>query len=312
MKLPKSISLLALLLMASPVLSQGEYGAGYTCWQCPVCGTVFQLSPYDLAVAAANPYSVCPVCGSAYLGSFIPVACPSYGLQQEVGEEMIDHPGCESASALVPYGAANLQGAPLLSLSSLNQSAEGRTVSKNAEGNLTGAQGAAEGKILMVLPFQEFQEDELKAPRDYFRGQGYEVILATKGGGSATAMSGEKVNVDLDLKDVDVKNYCAVVFVGGDGIEFLKLYDDPDYLALARASAEARVVGSICLGSNIVANAGLLAGKKATGADPEYLCGKGAVISNGPVVRDGQIITASGPDAALEFAESIIQALRGC
>jgi protease I len=316
MKLLKLISLFALLLMASPVLSQGEYGAGHTCWQCPVCGTVFQLTPNELALAAANPYRLCPACGSAYLGYFVQVPCQAlqvYG-QQEENRKEVDQPGPDNVADVGLAGkedsAASFQGAPLLVLPRFNQSAESKQVNNNTEGNLTGVHGAVTGKILMVLPFQDFQEDEMKVPREHFREQGYEVVLASKGGSSATDMSGEKVNVDLDMKEVDVKDYSAVVFVGGDGIELLKLYDDPDYLSLAKASADGRVVSAICLGSNILANAGLLQGKQATGADTEYLCGKGAVISYEPVVQDGNTITASGPDAALHFAETIVQALR--
>ena len=314
MKLLRIISLFAVLLMASSVLCQEEYGAGYTCWQCPVCGTVFQLTPYELAVAGANPYILCPACGSAYLFYFVRVPCLGYSQQEEYGTQ-IDQPGCESTRDLGPHdggSASSFQGSPLLVLPRFNQSLGNKTESNNTDGSITGSQKAANGKILMVLSFQDFQEDELKVPKEYFRGEGYQVVLASKGGISATAMSGEKVSVDLDLKDVDVKDYSAVVFVGGDGIELLKLYDDPDYLALARASAEGNVVAAICLGPNILANAGLLQGKKATGADPEYLRSKGAVISYEPVVQDGKIITAGGPGAALQFADSILQALRNC
>jgi rubredoxin len=55
-------------------------------------------------------------------------------------------------------------------------------------------------------------------------------------------------------------------------------------------------------------DAGLLQGK-ATVAETDYIKSKGAVVSDQPVVQDGNIITASGPSASQEFAEAVIAAL---
>ncbi len=162
----------------------------------------------------------------------------------------------------------------------------------------------------MVLPYQQYQEDELNVPRDYFQSMGYSVVLASKGVETATGMSGESAAIDLDLKDVKVSDYVAVVFVGGEGIYNLKLNEDSSYQALAKAAiAQKKLTGAICLGPWILADAGLLTGKKATASETDHLKAKGAIVSDEAVVRDGNIITGNGPSAAQEFAEAIVAAL---
>ena len=62
-----------------------------------------------------------------------------------------------------------------------------------------------------------------------------------------------------------------------------------------------------------MAKAGLLKGKKATvfrTADSiNELKKGGALISDAPVVVDGEIITGSGPEAAREFGRKIVEGL---
>jgi protease I len=105
-------------------------------------------------------------------------------------------------------------------------------------------------------------------------------------------------------------DYVAVVFVGGEGIYSLKLNKDPDYQALAKStSAQKKLMGAICLAPWILADAGLLNGKRATASETDHIKSKGAVVSDEAVVQDGNIITGNGPNASGEFAEAIVAAL---
>ena len=45
----------------------------------------------------------------------------------------------------------------------------------------------------------------------------------------------------------------------------------------------------------ILADAGLLQGKKATASETDHIKSKGAIVSEDAVVKDGMIITANGP-----------------
>ena len=78
-------------------------------------------------------------------------------------------------------------------------------------------------------------------------------------------------------------------------------------------NAEKRYIAAICAAPKVLANAGLLVGKKAT-AYPgvlEQLPGAEVIPSSEPVVRDGNIITSRGPGTAMDFALTLIEVLAG-
>lgn len=311
-----SMTLILLLLLAGaiPAFAQYSSGGSYVCYACPVCSTVFSVTPQE--AASANPYDVCPVCYSAYLGTFVQVSC-----QAAQGYDQSDYG--QAGYGQTNYGQTNFGqtnfGQTTYSQTGYNQpgydrsgydnNSRGNTSAQNPESNSVSST-ASEGKILMVISPQQYQQDELDIPLAYFMSKDYDVFLASKGVRTATAMNGANVSIDLDIKGLDPSPYRAVVFVGGEGIYYLKLSDDPDYINLAKsATNQNKLVGAICLAPWILANADLLQGKKATAADTDYIKSKGAVVVEEPVVQDGNIITANGPDASEEFAEAIVAAL---
>lgn len=166
------------------------------------------------------------------------------------------------------------------------------------------------GSILMVVAPKNYQERELNIPKEAFKKRGLDVDIASKGAATATSMGGESVAIDVDIRNADLSKYRAVVFVGGIGIDELKLHQDSDYVNLARSAYDrGMIVAAICLAPNILASAGLLTNRNATCADSTYLIQKNANYTDAPVVRDGAIITGRDPDSSEEFAEAIISAL---
>jgi len=166
--------------------------------------------------------------------------------------------------------------------------------------------------ILMVVAQHNFRDEELFVPKEFFEKRGITVVVASQDGGVATGMLGGSVNVNVRVSDADASNYDAVVFVGGPSIDSQMLYKDPGYLKLAKGANDAgKLVCAICLGSMIPANAGILLGRNATVfiSGVSYIEEKGAKYTGAPVTQDGKIITGAGPDAAEEFAETIVKAL---
>lgn len=80
--------------------------------------------------------------------------------------------------------------------------------------------------------------------------------------------------------------------------------------ALTKNASENRFVAAICAAPRVLANLGLLDGKKAT-AYPGFLEGNfPAVTYTGAAVeRDGKIITGRGPGTAMDFALTLVEAL---
>lgn len=164
--------------------------------------------------------------------------------------------------------------------------------------------------ILMVVAPQDFQEEELKAPKAVFEDHGYSVKIASEKVQSAKGRHGEAIDVDADIHDVDAADFVAVVFVGGRGARVY--FDNAKALNLARQAAEqGKTVGAICVAPTILANAGLLKGRRATSFKTEKarLVKSGADWVEEDVVVDGNIITARGSTVARAFGEAIAKAL---
>ncbi|MEM5878899.1 MAG: DJ-1/PfpI family protein [Candidatus Aenigmatarchaeota archaeon] len=177
-------------------------------------------------------------------------------------------------------------------------------VEKGSMSNLEGK------KVLMIVAPENFRDEELLKPKEILENVKAEVKIASKGVATARGMLGASVSVDLDLSEVEVKSYDAVIFVGGTGAQVY--FDDPTALKIAREAYEQRkIVGAICIAPSILANAGILEGKKATSWPSEVsnLEARGASYTGELVTVDGNIITAKGPEAASQFGRAIAEAL---
>ncbi|MCM8799824.1 MAG: DJ-1/PfpI family protein [Candidatus Omnitrophica bacterium] len=165
-------------------------------------------------------------------------------------------------------------------------------------------------KILMIIAPEDFRDEELLRPKEIFEKNEFKVVIASTSLNTAKGMLGAKIKPDILLTDVIVDDYVAVVFVGGIGAS---CYWE-DHLAHKIANDaynKGKIVSAICIAPVTLANAGLLSGKKATVWESEagLLKKKGAQYTGRSVERDGKIITASGPFAAEEFADTILKVL---
>ncbi|HLC45748.1 MAG TPA: DJ-1/PfpI family protein [archaeon] len=172
---------------------------------------------------------------------------------------------------------------------------------------------SVEGKnVLFVVAPTNFRDEELFVPKELLEKAGASITVACNKVLPAKGMMGGQVVPDVELKNVNAEDYDAIVFVGGNGAEIY--FDNAQAHNVAKAAVNAgKVVCAICVAPSILANAGLLEGKKATvffGTKyQDNLKARGAIYTGGKVVVDGNIITANGPMAAKEFGEEIIRAL---
>lgn len=165
-------------------------------------------------------------------------------------------------------------------------------------------------KILMVLAMRDFRDEEYKEPKDILQSSGFQIDLASSSHGDAVGMLGSRVHITNSLGEVNPLDYEAIVFVGGIGAA--EFFHDSQALFLAREAFNAdKVVAAICIAPSILANAGILKGKRATSfsSQENNLKEKGALFSGKSVEVDGKIITASGPEVASEFGHKIVEAL---
>jgi len=165
-------------------------------------------------------------------------------------------------------------------------------------------------KIVMIIAQRMFEGTEFKEPKDIFEREGAKIIVAcsTLADANSGGFPDLIVKPDILINDVQVKDYDAVVFIGGFGCN--EYFDNPIAHKIAKQALEqGKILAAIELAPTILANAGLLNGKKATASRSYILKQRGAIYTGEHVERDGNIITGSGPNAATEFGEAIASAL---
>ena len=169
-------------------------------------------------------------------------------------------------------------------------------------------------KVALVIAYRDFQDTEFNVPRNMFQKEGALLTIVSSKKGKAIGSEGMNVETDMLIDDVDVTNFDAVVFIGGKGVQE-EYWDNPKAHAVAQeAVKQGKVLAAICWGPVILANAGVLDGKKGTVADygdAVWILKKKGCKYNvwNSVVVDGKIITANGRHAAKSFAKAIIKSL---
>ena len=170
-------------------------------------------------------------------------------------------------------------------------------------------------KIVMIVAFRDFQDEEYFVPKGILEGAGAEVKTASNEKGVAMGGDGGEVKVDLLVSEINPDDFDAMVFIGGSGC-LGALDNEESYRVAKETVSQNGVLASICISPVILAKAGVLEGKKATvwsspmdKSSIGILEENGAIYQSDPVIVDGKIITASGPPAAKEFGEAIVEVL---
>ena len=173
------------------------------------------------------------------------------------------------------------------------------------------SEGKLIGKsVLCVIAKNGFRDEQLFEPIRILKRNGANVTLASTAKGLCRGMLGGTAEATCTIHDVNINDYHAIVFVGGAGA--VDYFDNPAAHNIVKHAADTgKVVAAICTAPSILANAAVLDGKHATSwpSRQSHLKEKGAILGPGPVVTDGNIITAVGPQAAKEFAQAIVDAL---
>lgn len=165
--------------------------------------------------------------------------------------------------------------------------------------------------ILMIIAPERFRDEELFIPKEEFEKDGHTTTIASAINGLCTGARGGSATATLTLDEVVTDDFDALVFVGGGGSKVY--FEDHEAIRIAQEmNDKGKVVAAICLAPVILANAGLLNGKKATvaGTEAKTIENKGATYTGPGVTVDGNIVTGNAPKASRLFAQSINERLR--
>jgi protease I len=170
-------------------------------------------------------------------------------------------------------------------------------------------------KVLFVIASHGYQHVEYGVPKKFLEERGVDVVTASDAAGKATGNDGSMVDVDVVLDEVDPAQYDGIFFIGGPGaIEHLN--NGQSHRILNETMLQEKAYGAICVSPRILAEAHVMTGKKATGWDGDdalavLFAQHNVTYVRDPVVVDGNVVTANGPDAAQAFAEAIHYAILG-
>lgn len=166
-------------------------------------------------------------------------------------------------------------------------------------------------RVLMLVAPVDFRDEELFVTKARLEQAGIVVEVAAKEMGTAFGSQGGKIGVDRDYNDVIMKDYDALVIVGGGGALVYK--GDQRVKALLSYFRDNKIIGAICIAPTILVATNLFNDYRMTvhPSGVSDLHKHGIEVVDQPVVIDRNLITANGPLAAEKFGQNLVMQLIG-
>ena len=162
----------------------------------------------------------------------------------------------------------------------------------------------------LIISADGFEDSELQVPLEQLQEAGMATDVAAPAWGVIRGKHGYEASVDLAIGEVDADAYDLLVLSGGKAPAMLR--DLPAVLNATRAFACAgKPIAAICHGPQVLASAGVLAGRTATcySSMACELHEAGADYVDEKVVVDGNLITSRKPADLPFFMNAIFDRL---
>ncbi len=166
--------------------------------------------------------------------------------------------------------------------------------------------------MIYVFLAEGFEETEAIAPIDMLRRAGKEVVTVGIKHDDIRSSHGVPVLCDMTDLQVHLDERLEMIVLPGGMPGTLNLEENSAVQSAISYCAEKNIpIGAICAAPSILGKAGLLKGREAIcfPGFEKYL--EGAKISDSKVVTDGNITTAAGAGAAIEFGLRLVEVLCG-
>ena len=167
-------------------------------------------------------------------------------------------------------------------------------------------------QVLVPLA-QGCEELEAITVVDLLRRAGIQVVTAGLDNQPVTASRGIVLIPDKTIDDVLEQDFDMIVLPGGAaGADNLNM-DKRIHSLLKRMSENGKYTAAICAAPKVLATAGLLEHRKATGYPGilENLDLVDTALTTNSVQIDGKVVTSRGPGTAMDFALALIEILLG-
>jgi len=166
----------------------------------------------------------------------------------------------------------------------------------------------------VLIPLaQGCEELEAVTVIDLLRRARINVVTAGLDNQPVCASRGTVLIPDTTLDEALKQDYDMVVLPGGQpGADNLD-NDERVHTLLKKMANSEKFTAAICAAPKVLANAGILSGKKATsfpGVLDNMALSDVNLVQNA-VVQDGKVVTSRGPGTAMDFALTLIENLVG-
>ena len=176
--------------------------------------------------------------------------------------------------------------------------------------------GPLDGKRILILATNGFEQSELEVPRDRLKAAGAQVDIVSPEQGEIKGWDmkdwGRKVKVDKPLGDARASDYDAIVLPGGQiNPDLLRV--NKDALALIKAFYNAgKTVAAVCHAPWLLVETGIAKGKKMTSyhSIKTDVMNAGAQWEDKEVVTDIGLITSRNPGDLEAFTNKIIEEVK--
>lgn len=176
--------------------------------------------------------------------------------------------------------------------------------------------GQLDGKRVLILATNGFEQSELEVPRDRLKAVGAQVDIASPEQSEIKGWDnkdwGRPVKVDKPLSAAKVDDYDAIVLPGGQiNPDLLRV--NPDALKLIKAFYDAgKVVAAVCHAPWLLVETGIARGKRMTSyhSIKTDVINAGAKWEDSQVVTDQGVITSRNPGDLEAFSNKIIEEIR--
>lgn len=163
--------------------------------------------------------------------------------------------------------------------------------------------------MIYVFLADGFEECEALVPIDILRRANISVKTVGVGSKNITGSHGITVACDFTENEAVKEDLNGIILPGGMPGTLNLEKSDTVQSFIDYSANNNLLIGAICAAPSILGHKGLLKGKKATcftGFEKALI---GAEVSDTPVVRDENIVTAYGAGAAFPFGFALLEAL---
>jgi protease I len=165
---------------------------------------------------------------------------------------------------------------------------------------------------VIILVDNRFEDREFMYPYYRLQEAGYDVkVVGPKAKEVYRGEYGLSIKTDFSPEEINIDGYVAVVIPGGRAPDRMRTKKGMVELAKA-AFQKGKVIAAICHGAQLLIEADVVRGKRATCyvAVATDLKNAGGLYEDSPVVVDGKLVTSRFPADLPQFCKKIVELLQ--